>query len=102
MKNYVKPWVRDENPDHIIMHVRTNNLNSEISPERVAKSIVDLANGMVSEKRRVPVSRIIPRNDKWNKKAEEVNQHLKIVYKICVRLLQSTTLITVVLILRNI
>ena len=33
MKDYVKPCVRDENPDHIIMHVRTNDLNFENNPE---------------------------------------------------------------------
>ena len=56
--------VRDENPDHIIMHVGTNDFNSENNPERVVKSIVDLAKGVVSEKREVPVSEIILRNDK--------------------------------------
>ena len=29
MKDYVKPCVKDENPDHIIMHIGTNDLNSE-------------------------------------------------------------------------
>ena len=48
MKDYVKPCVRDENQDHIIMHIGTNDLNSQNNPERVAKSIVDLAKGMVS------------------------------------------------------
>ena len=55
---------------------------SENNPERVAKPIVLLAKGMSSEKRKVIVSGIIPRNDKWNKKAEEVNQHLKDMSKI--------------------
>ena len=44
MDDYVKPCIRDENPDHIIMNVRTNDLNSENNPERVAKSTSDLAN----------------------------------------------------------
>ena len=48
MKDYEKPCVRDENQDHIIMHIGTNDLNSQNNPERVAKSIVDLAKGMVS------------------------------------------------------
>ena len=63
MKNYVKQCVRGENPDHIIMHVGTNDFNSENNPERVAKSIADLVKGMVSEKRKVTVSGIISRND---------------------------------------
>ena len=75
-------WVRDESSDHIIMHVGTNDLNSENNPEREAKSIDDVAIGMVSEKRKVTISGIIPRNDKWNKKAQEVNQHLKNICQI--------------------
>ena len=82
MKDYVKPCVRDENQDHIIMHIGTNDLNSQNNPERVAKSIVDLAKGMVSQKKKVTVSGIIPRNDKQNKKAEKVNQNLKNMCKI--------------------
>ena len=38
------------------MHVGTNDFNSKNNPERVVKSIVDLAKGVVSEKREVPVS----------------------------------------------
>ena len=82
MKDYVKPCVRDGNPDHLILPVGTIDLNSENNPERVAKSIVDLAKGMVSAKRKVTVSGIIPRHGEWNEKAEEVNQHLKDMCKI--------------------
>ena len=82
MKGCVKPCVRDENPDHIIMHARTNDLNFENIPEWLAKSITDLAKGVVSEKRKVTVSGIIPKNDEWNKNGEEVNQHLKDMCKI--------------------
>ena len=59
MKDNVKPCIREKNPDHTIMHVGTNDLNSE----KVAKSIVDLAKRMVSQKRKVTVSGIKPRND---------------------------------------
>ena len=43
MKDYVKPCIRDKNPDHIIMHIGTNDLDCKSNPEGVAKSIVDLA-----------------------------------------------------------
>ena len=69
MKDYEKPCVRDETPDHIIMYFGTNDLNSENNSEWVRKSSVDLAKGMVSDKRKVAVSGIIPRNNKWNKDA---------------------------------
>ena len=44
---------------YIFMHVGANDLNSENNTEKVAKSIVDLVKGMVSEKRKVAISGII-------------------------------------------
>ena len=43
MKDYTKPCAREEIPDYRILHVRTNDLISDNSPERVGKSVVDLA-----------------------------------------------------------
>ena len=54
----------------------TNELSSENDAERVGKSIVDLAKSLF-ENRKVTISGIIPRNDQWNNKAEQVNNHLK-------------------------
>ena len=48
--------------EHVILHVGTNDLNSENSSERVEKSIVDL--DLVSEKRRVNIQ-LSKRNDEW-------------------------------------
>ena len=42
MKNYMKPSL-PENLDHFILHVGTNDLNSERSPVLISKSIDDLA-----------------------------------------------------------
>ena len=42
MKDYTKPCTREENPDHIILHVGTNDLSSDNSPERVGKSICSM------------------------------------------------------------
>ena len=77
MKDYTKPCTREENPDHIILHVGTNDLSSDNSPERVRKPIVDLAKNLFHDNRKVTISGIIPRNDEWNNKAELVNNHLK-------------------------
>ena len=77
MKDYTKPCTREENPDHIILHVGTNDLSSDNSPERVGKSTVDLAKNLFHDNRKVTISGIIPRNDEWNNKAELVNNHLK-------------------------
>ena len=76
MKDYTKPCIREENPDHIILHVGTNDLSSDNSTERVGKSIADLAKNLFHENRKVTISGIIPRNDEWNN-SELVNNRLK-------------------------
>ena len=40
VKDYIKPCIRENNPEYVILHVRTNELNSELTPERIAKSVV--------------------------------------------------------------
>ena len=76
MKDYAKPCTRENDPDHTYIHVGTNELNSELLPERIAKSIVDLAKNIKSEKRSVSISGVVPRNDDLNNKASEVNKEL--------------------------
>ena len=53
MKDYVKSSIKDDDPDNIIFHVGKNDLNLENSYERIAKSIADFANRLISEKRKV-------------------------------------------------
>ena len=76
MKDYIKPCIREEH-HHVILHVGTNNLSSEQNAERIAKSIVDLAKLSVNDHCSVSISSIVPRNDEWNNKAQEVNSFLK-------------------------
>ena len=76
MKDYVKPCIREKNPDYVIFHVGTNELNSELPPERIAKSIIDVAKNTQSDSRIVSISGIVPRNDNFNIKATEVNKEL--------------------------
>ena len=76
MKDHVKPCIREDKPDHIILYEGTNELSPENDAERVGKSIVDLAKSLF-ENRKVTISGIIPRNDQWNNKAEQVNNHLE-------------------------
>ena len=42
MKDYAKPCIRENDPDHVILHVGTNELNSELLPQRTAKSSLQL------------------------------------------------------------
>ena len=42
MKDYVKPCIRNNNPDHVIIHVGTKELDSESQVDMTATSIIDL------------------------------------------------------------
>ena len=65
-----------KNPHYVIFHVGTNELNSELPPERIAKSVIDVAKNIRSDSRIVSISGIVPRNDNFNIKAAEVNKEL--------------------------
>ena len=74
MKDYIKRSQREKS-DHYILHVGTNDLCLDRSPEVIAKSIIDLALTLKSESHDVSVSNIIVRNDNdtLNKRRYEVN-----------------------------
>ena len=82
MKDYVKPCIRENDPDHVIMHVGTNEMNSELPPERTAKSVTDVAKNVKTDTRSVSISGIISHNDNFNNKVMEVNKELA---KMCKR-----------------
>ena len=48
MNDYKKPLMRGE-PDHYIVHVGTNDINSEVLSKSIAESIVDLAVSLKAE-----------------------------------------------------
>ena len=52
--------MRDK-PDYFIIHVRTNDFNSEVSPKSIAESIVDLAMSLKTKSNDVSGSNIILR-----------------------------------------
>ena len=76
MHDYVKPSVRDFNPDHIILHCGTNNLRSERTASQIARLIMELALTLKYENNKILMSLIVPRNDNINNKANEVNSRL--------------------------
>ena len=79
MKGHMKPSLR-ENPDHFILHVGTNGLNTERLSELIAKSFVDLVTTLKGKSLDVSVSNIIVRTDNTNlndEKGCEVNAHLR-------------------------
>lgn len=62
MKDHMKASMR-EKPDHIILQVGTNDLNSDRQPDLIVKSIVDLAITLKNNSQNLSVSNIIMRND---------------------------------------
>ena len=49
MADYMKPSIRAK-PNHFILHVGTNDLNSNRPPDEIATAIIDLASELKSEK----------------------------------------------------
>ena len=75
MYDHVKPSIREYDPEHVILHVGTNDLNSEKTASQIASSIVELAVSLKNDTN-TNVSLIVPRNDNLNNKVNEVNSRL--------------------------
>ena len=76
MYDHVKPTIREFNPNHIILHVGTNELKSCKIASQISRSVIDLALSLKSETNAVTISLIVPRKDNLNNKAQEVNSRL--------------------------
>ena len=72
MLDYIKQTQRNFNPDVYLLHVGTNDLSSNKSPEHISLDILNLANSLKLDNNTVVVSSIVPRDDE-NKKANEIN-----------------------------
>ena len=59
MADHVKPTIREEIPDNIILHTGTNELRSEKTSSQIAKSIIDLAMSIKNDVTSVIVSSIV-------------------------------------------
>ena len=68
MVDYIKPTQRDSNPDVYLLHVGTNDLTSNKSPEQISLNILNLVNSLKLDNNTVIVSNIVPRKDENKKK----------------------------------
>ena len=68
MKEYAKLCITENEPDHMIVVVGTNNSPSELNAERIAKSIIDLAKNSIKEQ-----FTIVPQKDEWNSEMQNIN-----------------------------
>ena len=80
MKHYVSPDV-EKKPDLLILHTSTNDLKSVSSPEEIANEIIALAISVKENGQQIAVSGIIPRGDRFSKKAKGVNECLEVQCK---------------------
>ena len=60
MADYMKPSIRVK-PNHFILHVGANDLNSNRPLDKIAKTIINLASELISDKFHVSFSSIIVR-----------------------------------------
>ena len=74
--DHAKPTLRELNPECSILHVCTNDLNTEKTASQISKSILHLANSLKNETNTIHFSLIVPRNDHLNNKVNEVNSRL--------------------------
>ena len=80
MEDYVQPTIRTR-PDHIVIHVATNNLPLKKDSAEISSDIVGLALKLKSGTCQILVSNLATRNDQHCKKALEGNQPLKVLYR---------------------
>ena len=77
LHDHTKPIIREFNPEYMILHVGTNDLNTEKTSSEIANSIIDQANSLKTSANNIIISLIAPRRDTLNNKASEVNDRLK-------------------------
>ena len=77
MKDYIKPIIREKNPEHIILHIWINDLDSSKTPAETAEEIADLAYLVKMNSNNISTSSLVPRADNFNNKTEGVNESLK-------------------------
>ena len=75
-------WTITKNPTQEkslaeIIHVGTNDLSGNKEPKDMANDIMQLANSVKTDANKVAVPSILPRKDKLNSKAKELNTHLQ-------------------------
>ena len=76
IKHYVKP-TQEKQPAQIIVHIGTNDLSTNKNSDEIADEIVNFAKSIKTDENNIVISSIVPKKDRLNNKAKEVNLHLK-------------------------
>ena len=75
MEDNIQPTLI-ETPSHVILHVDTNDVTTKQDPQQIAESIINLA-VKIKKNCDVSISSITARNNKYLRKAADVNRYLK-------------------------
>ena len=76
MESYIIPTLK-QNPETIIIHSETNDLESHSSPEGITRDIINLKTSCKTQTNKVILSDIVPRYDTLNEKTTRVNKCLE-------------------------
>ena len=76
MKDQAQPTIK-ENPDHILIHVGTNDLPIRRQPDVIAGDIIPFALISKIDSCDISESNIAPRNDQYRTKASALTRKLK-------------------------
>ena len=83
MKSYILLPKR-RNPGHVIIHVETNELESDKTPKEIAKDIYDIAQSLKTNDNMVIISGLVPRGDQiLNGKVVKMNDELIEIARSC-------------------
>ena len=77
MLDYVKTIKRDLDPEAYVMHIGTNDLETDKTRDEIFSEILRLIKELKTDKNKIVVSTIVPRGNAYNTKAEKVNTLLK-------------------------
>ena len=76
MKSYIQPTISND-PEFIVLHCGTNDLRQNTSETEIRLKTLELAVSCKSDSNNCLISGIVPRLDKLNAKAAQVNGFLK-------------------------
>ena len=80
MEDHTKPIKRDFNPDLYILHVGTNDLLLDDTPEVISSRIIDTVKSLMTIKNKIIISNIVPRGVKYKGKREILSE---VIHKAC-------------------
>lgn len=80
LADHIQPIIRNNDTEHVLLHIGTNDLKTEKTPVQICHDIMHLTSLIRDKGIKVSISGIIQRNDSLNNKVLLVNDSLK---KIC-------------------